>query len=166
MNPKAVAFVRAMVESGKPVAAICHGPWTLVEADCVRGYRVTSYPSIKTDLKNAGANWVDEEVVTDRGLVTSRNPGDIPAFNQKMIEEFAEGVHHNRRTADHARLTPTGVRRDCRRRMRRDPLVRRRAPIAGCAPTHPARGHAPARETPWWCRQGTSSAAHRATTRA
>jgi protease I len=103
MNPKAVAFVRAMVESGKPVAAICHGPWTLVEADCVRGYRVTSYPSIKTDLKNAGANWVDEAVVTDRGLVTSRNPGDIPAFNQKMIEEFAEGVHHNRgRQTTHA----------------------------------------------------------------
>ena len=109
MNPKAVAFVRAMVESGKPVAAICHGPWTLVEADCVRGYRVTSYPSIKTDLKNAGANWVDEEVVTDRGLVTSRNPGDIPAFNQKMIEEFAEGVHHNRGRADHARLSARGV---------------------------------------------------------
>ena len=94
MNPKVVAFVRAMVESGK---------WTLVEADCVRGYRVTSYPSIKTDLKNAGANWVDEAVVTDRGLVTSRNPGDIPAFNQKMIEEFAEGVHHNRgRQTTHA----------------------------------------------------------------
>jgi protease I len=97
MNPKAVAFVRAMVESGKPVAAICHGPWTLVEADCVRGYRVTSYPSIRTDLKNAGASWVDEEVVTDRGLVTSRKPDDIPAFNRKMIEEFAEGVHRDRR---------------------------------------------------------------------
>jgi len=103
MNPKAVGFVRAMVESGKPVAAICHGPWTLVEADCVRGYRVTSYPSIKTDLKNAGANWVDEEVVTDRGLVTSRNPGDIPAFNRKMIEEFGEGVHRDRqRQTTHA----------------------------------------------------------------
>ena len=95
-NEKAVAFVRAFMESGKPVAAICHGPWTLVEADCVRGYRVTSYPSIKTDLKNAGAVWVDQEVVVDRGLVTSRNPGDIPAFTEKMIEEFAEGVHRKR----------------------------------------------------------------------
>jgi deglycase len=103
MNPKVVAFVRTMFESGKPVASICHGPWTLIEADCVRGYRVTSYPSIKTDLKNAGAHWVDEEVVTDRGLVTSRRPGDIPAFNRKMIEEFAEGAHPAReRQATHA----------------------------------------------------------------
>jgi protease I len=103
MNPKAVAFVRAMVDSGKPVAAICHGPWTLIEANGVRGYRMTSYPSIKTDLENAGAQWVDEEVVVDRGLVTSRNPGDIPAFNRKMIEEFAEGVHRDRtRETTHA----------------------------------------------------------------
>jgi len=91
------------MKSGKPVAAICHGPWTLVEADCVRGYRVTSYPSIKTDLRNAGANWVNEQVVVDRGLVTSREPGDIPAFNQKMIEEFKEGVHRQRAEAAHGR---------------------------------------------------------------
>ena len=100
MNPdklradeKAVRFVRAFVESGKPIAAICHGPWTLIEAGAVRGRRVTSWPSLKTDLSNAGASWVDEEVVVDRGLVTSRKPGDIPAFNRKMIEEFAEGRH-------------------------------------------------------------------------
>ena len=78
MNPKAVAFVRAMVESGKPVAAICHGAWTLAEADCVRGYRMTSYPSIKTDLKNAGAQWVDEEVVADRGIGHIPQPGRYP----------------------------------------------------------------------------------------
>ena len=92
-NLKAVEFVRQMFNDGKPVAAICHGPWTLVEADVVKGFRMTSYPSIKTDLKNAGATWVDEEVVVDRGLVTSRKPDDIPAFNRKMIEEFQEGRH-------------------------------------------------------------------------
>ncbi len=93
MNSDAVRFVKAFVDSGKPVAAICHGPWMLVEADVVRGRRVTSWPSIHTDLRNAGAEWVDEEVVVDHGLVTSRKPDDIPAFNRKMIEEFAEGVH-------------------------------------------------------------------------
>jgi protease I len=93
MNPTAVRFARTMFEAGKPIAAICHGPWLLVEADVVRGYKVTSWPSLKTDLKNAGAEWTDAEVVTDRGLVTSRKPDDIPAFNRKMIEEFAEGVH-------------------------------------------------------------------------
>ncbi len=93
MNAKAVQFVRSFVEQGKPVAAICHGPWTLIEAGAVRGRKMTSYPSLQTDLKNAGAQWVDQEVVVDRGLVTSRNPNDIPAFNRKMIEEFAEGVH-------------------------------------------------------------------------
>jgi protease I len=91
--PKAVEFVRAFFEAGKPVAAICHGPQMLIEADVVRGRRLTSYPSVKTDLINAGANWVDEEVVCDQGLVTSRQPADIPAFNQKMIEEIGEGVH-------------------------------------------------------------------------
>jgi protease I len=91
--PAAVEFVRRMFEAGKPVAAICHGPWTLVEAGLVRGFRVTSWPSLRTDLTNAGANWVDQEVVVDRGLVTSRKPDDIPAFNRKMIEEFAEGQH-------------------------------------------------------------------------
>ncbi len=93
MNAKAVQFVRSFVEQGKPVAAICHGPWTLIEAGAVRGRKMTSYPSLQTDLKNAGAQWVDQEVVVDQGLVTSRNPNDIPAFNRKMIEEFAEGVH-------------------------------------------------------------------------
>ena len=89
----AVAFARAFFEAGKPVAAICHGPWLLVEADVVRGRRMTSYSSISTDLKNAGAEWLDEEVVVDQGLVTSRNPDDIPAFNRKMVEEIAEGRH-------------------------------------------------------------------------
>ena len=92
-EPKAVQFVQHFFESQKPVAAICHAPIMLIEADVVRGRKLTSFPSIKTDLKNAGANWVDEEVVTDQGLVTSRNPGDIPAFNRKMIEEIREGKH-------------------------------------------------------------------------
>ncbi len=94
MNEQAVRFVRAFVDSGKPIAAICHGPWTLIEAGAVNGRKMTSWPSLQTDLKNAGAHWVDQEVVTDNGLVTSRNPGDIPAFNRKMLEEFAEGQHH------------------------------------------------------------------------
>jgi protease I len=94
--PEAVAFVRAFVESGKPIAAICHGPWTLIEAGGVRGRKITSWPSLKTDLVNAGAEWVDQEVVTDNGLVSSRKPQDIPAFNRKMLEEFAEGKHTRR----------------------------------------------------------------------
>jgi protease I len=93
VNRDAVRFVRDFFDQGKPVAAICHGPWTLVEADVLRGRRVTSYQSIKTDLKNAGAMWVDEPVVVDQGLVTSRKPDDLPQFNAKMIEEIAEGVH-------------------------------------------------------------------------
>lgn len=93
MNSKAVSFVKSFFTNHKPVAAICHGPWTLIEAGAVDGKKMTSYPSISSDLKNAGAQWVDEEVVVDNGLVTSRNPGDIPAFNSKMIEEFAEGKH-------------------------------------------------------------------------
>lgn len=92
-NEKAVAFIRDFFDQGKPVAAICHGPWTLIEADVVKGRKVTSWPSLKTDLKNAGANWVDEECVVDNGLVTSRNPDDLPAFCNKAIEEFAEGRH-------------------------------------------------------------------------
>jgi protease I len=96
MQPPAVQFVREFVESGKPVAVICHGPWTLVEADVVRGRKITSWPSLRKDLENAGAQWVDQEVVTDRGLVSSRKPADIPAFNQKMIEEFAEGSRQRR----------------------------------------------------------------------
>ncbi len=94
MEPDAVKMVKEFFRAGKPVAAICHGPWLLVEADVVRGRTVTSYPSLHTDLENAGASWVDQEVVTDEGLVTSRNPDDIPAFNRKMVEEIAEGVHH------------------------------------------------------------------------
>ena len=90
---EAVEFVRAFFEAGKPVGAICHAPWTLVEADVVRGRTLTSWPSLKTDLRNAGAEWVDEEVHVDQGLVSSRNPDDIPAFSAKIVEEFAEGVH-------------------------------------------------------------------------
>src|SRR6478736_2577721 len=88
-----VAFVRDFFDAGKPVAAICHAPWVLVEAGVVRDRTLTSWPTLQTDIRNAGGNWVDEEVVVDRGLVTSRKPDDIPAFNAKMIEEFAEGVH-------------------------------------------------------------------------
>jgi protease I len=91
MDPKAVAFVKRFTDAGKPVAAICHGPRTLIEAGAVRGRTMTSWPSLKTDLKNAGANWVDKDVVNDRGLVTSRKPDDIPAFNREMIRLFAEG---------------------------------------------------------------------------
>jgi protease I len=93
MNPKAVEFVRRFFDEGKPIAVICHGSWTLVEAGVLRGVKMTSYPSIKTDLVNAGAQWTDQEVVVDRGIVSSRRPSDIPAFNRKMIEEFAEGQH-------------------------------------------------------------------------
>ena len=90
MDEDAVEFVRSFVASGKPVAAICHAPWMLVEADVVRDHRLTSFPSIRTDVRNAGGNWVDEEVVLDGGIVTSRRPDDIPAFSEKMIEEFAK----------------------------------------------------------------------------
>src|SRR4051812_45945443 len=89
----AIKFVQGFVNAGKPIAAICHGAWTLVEADAVKGRTLTSYPSIRTDIENAGGKWVDEEVVVDQGLVTSRKPDDLPAFNDKMIEEFAEGEH-------------------------------------------------------------------------
>jgi protease I len=99
-DEKTVAFVSEFFEAGKPIAAICHGPWMLVEADVVRGRKLTSWPSLQTDIRNAGGTWVDREVVTDNGLVTSRNPGDIPAFTEKMIEEFREGVH--RRYAEQA----------------------------------------------------------------
>ncbi len=98
MNDKAVKFTRAFFESQKPVAAICHGPWTLIEADVVQGRNMTSYPSLKTDLMNAGAKWVDKTVVVDNGLVTSRNPDDLPAFCDKMIEEIGEGMHEKQRT--------------------------------------------------------------------
>src|SRR6195952_5111041 len=93
-NKNAVAFVSAFLDEGKPIAAICHGPQMLIETGMIKGRKLTSYPSLQTDLKNAGANWVDEEVVVDNGLVSSRRPDDLPAFNKKMVEEFAEGVHH------------------------------------------------------------------------
>ena len=97
MKSEAVEFVRAFFEAGKPVAAICHAPWTLIEAGVVRGRTLTSFPSLQTDLRNAGAEWVDEEVHVDEGLVTSRKPDDLEAFCAKAVEEFAEGVHEGQR---------------------------------------------------------------------
>jgi protease I len=93
MDQPSVGFAKAFFEQHKPVAAICHAPWTLIEAGVVDGRRMTSYSSLQTDLRNAGADWVDEEVVVDQGLVTSRTPDDLPAFNAKTIEEFGEGKH-------------------------------------------------------------------------
>jgi deglycase len=96
----AVSFTRSFFESGKPVGVICHGPWTLVEADVVRGRKLASWPSLKTDIRNAGGEWIgDREVVTDRGLISSRWPDDLPAFNAKIVEEFTEGVHEEQRAA-------------------------------------------------------------------
>ncbi|RRN76636.1 type 1 glutamine amidotransferase, partial [Pseudoxanthomonas sp. SGD-10] len=92
-NEECVSFVKSFFESGKPIASICHGPQLLIETGALEGRNMTSYPSIKTDLINAGVNWEDSEVVVDQGLVTSRSPEDLPAFNKKMIEEFAEGLH-------------------------------------------------------------------------
>jgi protease I len=99
MDEDAVSFVRDFFEQGKPVGVICHGPWTLVEAGVLKGRTLTSYPSVKTDIVNAGGRWVDEEVVVDRGLVSSRNPNDLPAFCAKIIEEIAEGVHEEQAQA-------------------------------------------------------------------
>ena len=103
MDERAVRFARAFFESGKPVGVICHGPWTLVEADVVRERTITSWPSLRTDIRNAGGNWVDEEVVVDNGLVSSRRPDDLPAFCSKIVEEFAEGRHEGQRA------TPAGA---------------------------------------------------------
>jgi protease I len=97
MDNSAVAFIRSFFEEGKPVGVICHGPWTLVEADVLRGRRITSWPSLQTDIRNAGGTWVDEEVVVDEGLVSSRKPDDLPAFCSKIVEEFCEGVHEGQR---------------------------------------------------------------------
>jgi protease I len=98
-DENAVRFVREFVEAGKPLAVICHGPWVLVEAGAARGLTLTSWPSLQTDIRNAGGDWVDKEVVVDQGIVTSRRPDDIPAFNEKMIEEFGEGRHEHRGAA-------------------------------------------------------------------
>lgn len=96
-SEEAVQFIRAFFAAGKPVGVICHGPWSLIEADVVKGRTLTSWPSLQTDLRNAGAEWVDEEVHVDRGLVSSRKPDDLPSFNAKIVEEFAEGVHEGQR---------------------------------------------------------------------
>src|SRR5262245_24192315 len=96
LDANAIAFVKHFVDSKKPIAAICHGPWTLINAGGAKGRRMTSWPALQADLANAGATWVDAEVVTDRGLVTARKPADLPAFNRKMIEEFREGRHERR----------------------------------------------------------------------
>ena len=110
MDENAVDFVRQFFEQGKPVGVICHGPWMLVEAGVVRGRKVTSWPSLQTDIRNAGGEWVDKEVVVDQGLVTSRKPDDLPAFNEKIVEEFCEGRHEEQaekaQNAVHADATP------------------------------------------------------------
>jgi protease I len=102
-----VSFIRTFAQSGKPIGVICHGPWTLIEAGVVEGRKLTSWPTLQTDLRNAGADWVDEEVVVDQGLVSSRKPDDLPAFNAKIVEEFAEGRHEeSAQKAIHAEATP------------------------------------------------------------
>ena len=108
MDENVVSFIREFAQSGKPIGVICHGPWTLIEAGVVADRKLTSWPSLQTDLQNAGATWVDEEVVVDQGLVSSRNPDDLPAFNAKIVEEFAEGRHEeSAEKAIHAEATPS-----------------------------------------------------------
>ena len=106
-DENAVQFVRDFFEQGKPVGAICHGPWVLVEAGVVRARRITSWPSLQTDIRNAGGEWVDEQVVVDNGLVTSRKPDDLPAFTEKIVEEFCEGRHAEQAASIHADATPS-----------------------------------------------------------
>ncbi len=110
MNPRAVAFVKSFFDAGKPVAAICHGPWTIIEAGAAEGRRIASWPSIKTDLRNAGAEWVDQEVVVDGNLVSSRKPDDIPAFNRAMIELFSGARAKERRSERESRGEKPGSR--------------------------------------------------------
>jgi len=107
MDENAVEFTRQFFEQGKPVGVICHGPWMLIEAGVVRGRKVTSWPSLRTDIQNAGGNWVDQEVVVDEGLVTSRKPDDLPAFNEKIVEEFCEGRHEQQAASVRADATPS-----------------------------------------------------------
>lgn len=106
-DENAVQLVHDFFEQGKPVAAICHAPWILVEAGVVRDRTLTSWPTLQTDIRNAGGNWVDQEVVVDEGLVTSRKPDDIPAFNEKMVEEFCEGRHEGQEASVHGEATPS-----------------------------------------------------------
>ncbi|HZT46027.1 MAG TPA: type 1 glutamine amidotransferase domain-containing protein [Gaiellaceae bacterium] len=106
-DENAVGFVRAFAQAKKPMAVICHGPWVLVEAGVVRGRKLTSWPTLQTDIRNAGGNWVDQEVVVDEGIVTSRKPDDIPAFNKKMIEEFCEGRHEQREVGANTEAAPS-----------------------------------------------------------
>jgi len=106
-DENAVQFVRDFFEQGKAVGVICHGPWMLVEAGVVRGRKVTSWPSLQTDIRNAGGDWVDQEVVVDEGLVTSRKPDDLPAFNEKIVEEFCEGRHERQAASVRADATPS-----------------------------------------------------------
>jgi protease I len=101
-----VQFVKRFVDSGKPIGVICHGPWTLIEAGAVKGRTMTSWPSLKTDLMNAGAKWLDQEVVADRGIVSSRKPDDIPAFSRKLIEEIGEGTHKHADAAQRSSQRP------------------------------------------------------------